>query len=218
MKIGIRHIIFDLDGTLVDSSRDITNALNHALTPHGLRELSVEDTIKLVGEGIGRLIEKVLPEELLPRRAEIMDEFLRYYEEHISDYSRLYPGVREALDMLKDNPLSVVTNKREHLSVKLLKNLGVLQYFRSIVGPDTTGERKPSPKPVLYACERAGVPPSNSILVGDSNIDIETGKAAGIITVAVPYGYRTKEDLKDADFHLKHDLTELIDLIKNITT
>jgi phosphoglycolate phosphatase len=216
MKPRIRHIIFDLDGTLVDSSLDITNALNHALGPHGLPPLTVEKTITLVGEGIGRLIEKVLPEGLSQKRDEILSNFLRYYEEHISDYSHLYPGVIDTLDMLKGRVLSVVTNKRERLSVKLLEDLGIARHFRSIIGPDTAGEKKPSPRPVLLACERAGVKTEETVMVGDSDIDIRTGKAAGLVTIAVPYGYRPPEMLKEADFILGKDLRDLPLLLEEI--
>lgn len=216
MKREIRHIIFDLDGTLVDSSRDITNAINHAITPHGLPPLTVEKTITLVGEGITRLIEKILPPELTGKKEDILSAFLSYYEAHLSDYSTLYPGVREALERLSNRVLSVVSNKRESLSVKLLKDLGIADCFRSIIGPDTAGERKPSPLPALLACERAGVKTEETVMVGDSDIDIQTGKAAGLITIAVPYGYRPPEMLKSADFILERDLGELHRLIEDI--
>ncbi len=216
MKHRVRHIIFDLDGTLVDSSLDITNALNHALMPHGLPPLTVEKTITLVGEGIGRLIEKVLPEELSLKKDRILSDFLKYYEEHISEHSHLYPGVTETLDMLKGRVLSVVTNKRERLSVRLLEDLGIARYFRSIIGPDTAGEKKPSPRPALLACERAGAEREETVMVGDSDIDIQTGKAAGLVTIAVPYGYRPPEMLKGADFILRKDLRDLPPLLEEI--
>jgi phosphoglycolate phosphatase len=206
----IKLIIFDLDGTLVDTSGDITNALNYALKPYGLRDLTVEDTIKMVGEGITRLIEKILENERIQMRDTVIKRFLDYYSEHLVDFSTLYPHVRETLEKLKDYKKAVISNKREYLSTRLLDKLDLLKYFDLVVGSDTTSERKPSAIPVIYVFTKLGVNPDESIIVGDSNYDIEAGKKAGLKTVAVTYGYRERQYLIDADY--------IIDSMKDLFT
>ena len=206
----IKLIIFDLDGTLVDTSGDITNALNYALKPYGLRDLTVEDTIKMVGEGITRLIEKLLENERIQMRDTVIKRFLDYYSEHIVDFSTPYPHVRETLEKLNDYKKAVISNKREYLSTRLLDKLDLLKYFDLVVGSDTTSERKPSAIPVIYVFTKLGVNPDESIIVGDSNYDIEAGKKAGLKTVAVTYGYRERQYLIDADY--------IIDSMKDLLT
>jgi len=206
----IKLIMFDLDGTLVDTSKDITNALNYAIKPYGLKDLTVEDTIKMIGEGITRLIEKVLSDEKSQWRDEVIKRFLAYYSEHLIDYSSVYPYVRETLEKLNGYKKAVISNKKEYLSMKLLDKLGLLKYFNLVIGSDTTSERKPSPIPVIHVFTKLGVDPHESIIVGDSNYDIEAGKRAGIKTVAVTYGYRERQYLLDADY--------IIDTIKDLFT
>src|SRR4030042_2278761 len=115
----IKLIIFDLDGTLVDTSRDITNALNYAIKPYGLKDLTIEDTIKMVGEGITRLIEKVLGDHKPQKKDDVIKRFLAYYSEHLIDYSSVYPYVRETLEKLNGYKKAVISNKKEYLSRKL---------------------------------------------------------------------------------------------------
>jgi phosphoglycolate phosphatase len=198
--MSIKLIIFDLDGTLVDTSRDITNALNHALTSHGLNSLTVKETKRLVGEGITRLVEKIIGENKAEEREEIIKKFLAYYEEHLVDFSYSYPDVKETLKTLKGYKKAVISNKRESLSKRVLENLDLLRYFDMVVGSDTTPERKPSPVPILYVLEHFHFQPDEAVIVGDSNFDIEAGKNAGVKTVAVTYGFREKEYLINADY------------------
>lgn len=198
--MSIKLIIFDLDGTIVDTSRDITNALNHALTSYGLNSLTVEDTKRLVGEGITRLIEKIIGDNKPGEREEIIKKFLAYYEEHLVDFSYSYPDVKETLKTLKGYTKTVISNKRESLSKRVLEKLDLLRYFDMVVGSDTTPERKPSPVPILYVLEHFHFQPDEAVIVGDSNFDIEAGKNAGVKTVAVTYGFREKEYLINADY------------------
>jgi len=209
----IKLIIFDLDGTLVDTSKDITNALNYAIKPYGLKDLTVEDTIKMVGEGITRLIEKVLGDHKSQKRDDVIKRFLAYYSEHLIDYSSVYPYVRETLEKLNGYKKAVISNKKEYLSMKLLDKLGLLKYFNLVIGSDTTSERKPSAIPVIHVFTKLGIDPHESIIVGDSNYDIEAGKKAGIKTVAVTYGYRERHYLLDADYIIDNikDLLMLLD-------
>src|SRR5512140_2407492 len=147
----IKLIIFDLDGTLIDSSVDITNALNYALEPYSLQRLSVADAIKLIGEGINRLIEKLVGDRGEAVTDAAIKRFLEHYTEHILDYTTVYPGVKETLEDLGSYKKAVISNKREELSKMVLEGFGLSRYFDIIIGSDTTPERKPSPVPILKA-------------------------------------------------------------------
>ena len=210
--MAFKLIIFDLDGTLVDTSIDITNALNYALKPYGLKDLTVDDTVKMVGEGITRLIEKLLGDKKFQARDDVIKKFLDYYSEHLIDYSNVYPHVRETIEKLNGYKKAVISNKREYLSTELLDKLDLLKYFNLVIGSDTTPKKKPSAIPVIYAVTKLGVGPQESIMVGDSNYDIAAGKKAGVKTVAVTYGYRERQYLMDADYMID-SIEELFELL-----
>ncbi len=217
--MAIKLIIFDLDGTLIDSSKDITEAINYAISPYGLAPLTTKDTIKLVGEGISRLIEKLLSNTAIKDndivKGEVMNRFLEYYTEHLLDNTRDYPGVRETLLNLKDYKKAVISNKREALSRKILEGLGLDQYFDIIIGSDSTPEKKPSPLPIKKVLKELCVSPEEALIVGDSNLDIDAGRAAELTTVAVTYGYRPYEMIKDADYVIDRieDILNILGLI-----
>ena len=210
----IKLIIFDLDGTLIDSSIDIANAINYAIEPYGARPITVKETISLVGEGITRLIEKLIEREgINADRNALTERFLEHYSAHLIDNTTIYPGVRETLQKLKGYKKAVISNKREALSTKILDDLGLLKYFDLVVGSDTTPERKPSPVPILHVLSKFNMNNEDAVIVGDSNFDIEAGKAAGIKTIAVTYGYRPLDLLKGADFIIDR-MDELIDIFR----
>lgn len=210
----IKLLMFDLDGTLVDTCRDITNALNYALNSYGLKSLTVEHTKELVGEGLTRLVERVLGGEKDRLREDVLGKFLDYYSEHLADYSREYPHVRETLERLTGYKKAVISNKREALSMRLLDLLDLLKYFNLMVGSDTTSEKKPSAIPVIYVLKRLEVSAGEALMIGDSNYDIEAAKKAGVKTVAVTYGYRGRQYLANADFIIESfgDLPAVLDI------
>ena len=210
---NLELIIFDLDGTLVDSGKDITKALNYAITPYGFKPFTVEDTIKMVGEGLTKLIEKILGDNNVSIKDAVLDRFIKYYSEHLADFTMPYPGVIKTLEMLGRYKKAVISNKRESLSKKLLEQLGLMKFFDVVLGSDSAAEKKPSPAPVKKVLEILGVEPQRAIIVGDSDFDIQAGKGAGLITVAVTYGFRDRETLKDADFIID-SIGELLTLIE----
>ncbi|MCI0469938.1 MAG: HAD-IA family hydrolase [Nitrospirae bacterium] len=219
----IKIIIFDLDGTLVDSSIDITNAINYAIKSYGIKPLAVQETISLVGEGITRLIEKVIEKNQGARGDSLMlkgdkeiliQRFLEHYSSHIVDNTALYPHVSETLISLNDYRKAVISNKRESLSEEILDKLGILSHFDLVVGSDTTAEKKPSPLPIQYVLRRLDFKPEEAAIVGDSNLDIEAGKAAGIKTIAVTYGYRPAEMLGSADYAIDR-MDKLIEILRS---
>lgn len=194
-------IIFDLDGTLVDTSVDICNAINYAIEPLNVQPVSVEETKFLVGEGITKLFEKLLAQKNKKFScSELVKRFSEYYSAHLIDVSAPYPGVVETLESLNGFRKAVVSNKRESFTLRIMKELDLSRFFEVIVGGDTVLSKKPSPGPLNYVLSRLGIMPSCAVIVGDSNYDIDAGKAAGVGTVAVTYGFRSIDYLREADF------------------
>jgi phosphoglycolate phosphatase len=198
--MAIQLIMFDLDGTLVDTSQDITNALNYAVEPFALKKLTVRDTVKMIGEGVTRLIERVCGEDRKDLKEIVIGRFLDYYSNHLTDHSVLYPKVTKTLETLHEYRKVVISNKRENLSRELLEKLQLLRCFDLIIGSDTTPEKKPSAVPLIHAIEKCNVIPEEAVMVGDSKFDVEAGKRAGVKTIAVTYGYGEKRDLLEADY------------------
>jgi phosphoglycolate phosphatase len=211
----IRLVMFDLDGTLVDSSVDITNALNYATEPYGFGKITPAQTIGMVGEGITRLIEKMVGPERAAVTTEVLDRFIRYYSDHLIDFTKPYDGIREMLERLGGYRKAVISNKREVLSKRLLEELDLLKYFDMVLGSDSAEERKPSPKPLQKVLAAFRMKPGEAVIVGDSNYDIEAGRAAGVHTVAVTYGFRGIEYLRAAD-RIISDIEELVPLLASI--
>ncbi|MBI4683276.1 MAG: HAD-IA family hydrolase [Nitrospirae bacterium] len=196
----LKLLIFDLDGTLTDTGRDITDALNYALSPFGVRKYSIEETKAMVGSGISKLLASLLPVNDESTRRLVTDRFIKYYSEHVVDYTSAYPHVKETLMQLDGYKKAVVSNKREALSKEVLNGVGLLQHFDIVWGSDSVRAMKPSPLPILDLMNMFYVLPEETAIIGDSNYDIEAGKAAGIKTIAVTYGFRGRDVLKDADF------------------
>lgn len=203
----IRLLIFDLDGTLIDSSQDITNAINYAITPFRAKPLTVSEIKERVGSGITKLIESIVTSE---QKEEAIRRFLEYYSAHLLDNTKEYPDVKEILLKLGNYKKAVVSNKREALSKRCLEGLGLLEFFDVVLGSDSVPEKKPSPMPVLEVLRRLGVSKDEAVVIGDSNYDIESAHSAGVKIIAVTYGYRPKEVLKNADFMID-DFRELMD-------
>ncbi|MEN2994897.1 MAG: HAD-IA family hydrolase [Thermodesulfovibrio sp.] len=212
----IELIIFDLDGTLVDSCEDIAQALNYCLKEKGIETFSKDEVREMIGEGVNRLIEKALQRRkvLMPIK-DIVECFINYYRKHIADFSKLYPNVKETLEELKGIKKVVISNKLTELSIKTLEALGILKFFDLIAGSDFFSERKPSAIPIIETMNRFSVSKEKTIIVGDSELDINAGLSAGVKTVAVTYGYRERQFLKNADFIIDN-FADLLKIVRNI--
>ncbi len=216
IRMSVKLVIFDLDGTLIDSSVDITDAINYAVEPYRVGPVTVQEAISLVGEGISRLMEKIIVKEGIEAdRDFLIERFVFYYSAHLTDNTTVYPGVRETLSQLGAYRKAVVSNKRESLSIKTLEQLGLSEYMDIIVGSETVGERKPSPLPVCHVLSVLGISPEEAVIVGDSNYDIEAGQSAGIKAVAVTYGYKPLDLLQGADFII-NSMPELIGILEKM--
>jgi phosphoglycolate phosphatase len=188
-------LVFDLDGTLVDTAADLVATLNVILDREGLRPVPFLDARSMVGHGARALIERGLAANGAEREVadidRLFDDYIAYYSAHIADGSRPFPGVVEALDHFAAEgwSLAVCTNKLEHLSVDLLEQLGLAARFDAICGADTFAARKPDPLALTETIRRTGGRPETAIMVGDSKTDIDTAKAAAVPVVAVDFGY-----------------------------
>jgi phosphoglycolate phosphatase len=201
MSMPVRLIIFDLDGTLIDSIGDITDAVNYALEPYALLPATPAETSGMVGDGAAKLLERVL--ERRNRNldlAALSGRFVEYYSAHIVKHTRLYPGVRETLEFLKPYRKALISNKFAALTSSILKIFNIAPCFELVLGSDTLKERKPSPVPILHTLSTLGVGLDEALIVGDSDVDVAAGRAARIRTVAVTYGYGKPGFEDDADF------------------
>ncbi len=197
----IRAVLFDLDGTLVDSLEDLTDAVNHIREAFSQPPLTTDAVCLCVGKGARHLVQQVLPGAAEADVDRALGLFLEFNRLHIADKSRLFPGILEALHEFaaRDIKMAVISNKNEALSVLLLKTLGIGTLFKNVTGGDTYRERKPSPLPLLYVAEKLGVDPTECVMVGDSINDIQAGQQAGIATIGCTWGYGNRVELAGAD-------------------
>ena len=188
-------IVFDLDGTLVDTAPDLIDALNHVLDREGLPAVPLHAARNLIGAGARKLIERGL--EVEGRSASVGDidrmtaDFIAYYADHIADTSRPFEGLEGALDDLtaRGHRLAVCTNKLEWLSKRLLDRLGLSARFAAICGADTFGVAKPDPAILRQTVARAAGALSSTIMVGDAGTDIGVARRAGVPVIGVSFGY-----------------------------
>jgi len=223
--MGIRKpemILIDVDGTLVDSVPDLAFCVDAMQQQLGLPKRGEAAVRNWVGNGVERLVERALTGELdgKPDAADFeraYPVFLDLYAENTSQRSCLYPGVREALDLLKANgyPLGCVTNKAAQFTEPLLADLGVADYFSIIISGDTLPVKKPDPGPLLHAAAHFGTAPEASLMIGDSVSDVTAARAAGFQIVCLGYGYNHGDDIRDAHPDAVIDtMTELLPLLE----
>ena len=191
----MQSIIFDLDGTLIDTAPDLVETLNVILRRQGLHPVGYGDAREMIGDGAKKLLERSVVSQQKNISATLLDklyqEFLVHYSDHIADRSRPFPGLESALDALAARGwrLAVCTNKLEWLSVRLLEALKLKDRFSAICGQDTFGIAKPNPEVLLRTIAAAGGEVRQAIMVGDSQTDIATARAAGVPVIAVDFGY-----------------------------
>lgn len=188
-------IVFDLDGTLIDTAPDLVDTLNVVFARYGLPPVPYETARNLIGGGAKAMIARGVEAEgrvLAPTELERMfTDFLAHYSAHIANRSRPFPGLVDALDTLAADGcrFAVCTNKLERLSVLLLEQLELAGRFEAICGQDTFGMQKPDPEMLRRTIAAAGGSLDRAIMIGDSNTDIRTARAAGIPVIAVDFGY-----------------------------
>jgi phosphoglycolate phosphatase len=192
--------IFDLDGTLIDSLADIVHSINLALARMHLQPLPESCIADFVGNGVSSLIERSLRESTGQQPGDDrIQEGIRLFQEeygkHLLDQTRLFPGVKEGLDRISWARFAIVSNKPEGFCRRILEDLGIGHRFGIILGGDSVLKRKPDPEALLKAMNYFKVPAAATAMIGDSAIDIQAGKAAGVMTCGVLGGFRPREEI-----------------------
>ncbi len=189
-------LIFDLDGTLADTRRDLTDAVNHARAAFGRAPLDVRTVTGFVGDGVAKLLERALPGLSASERAEARAAFDAFYAAHYCDHTRPYPGIPEALRRFAHKKRAVLTNKAEPFVAPMLERMGLRACFDAVQGACSGLPPKPDPAPVLRLLDRCDALPERTLLIGDGPQDIRAGQAARVRTCAVTYGFRTADELR----------------------
>jgi phosphoglycolate phosphatase len=212
----VRAFVFDLDGTLIDSKMDLVQSVNAMLRKTGRAELPTDLIASYVGHGAPQLIASALgPTASEEQRREGLAIFLAHYHKHNLDLTRAYPGVMEALRALAGIPMAVLTNKPTKMSVEILEGLKLAQFFRAVYGGDSFATKKPDPAGALAILNKLGASPAESAMVGDSDVDIETARNAGMLAVGVSYGFgEHNQEKQPADIYVD-SLTELAAIVDN---
>jgi phosphoglycolate phosphatase len=187
---SVRALIFDLDGTLIDSKRDLIRSVNAMLRELRRGELAEETISGYIGHGAPQLVARAMGNGSTDEeRQRALQFFLSYYEEHKMDSTCAYPGVAETLEQLARMPMAVLTNKPVRISVRILDELGLSQYFRAIYGGNSFETKKPDPLGARTILRELGAAPGEALLVGDSEVDVQTARNAGTLAAAVNYGF-----------------------------
>ena len=213
---SVRALIFDLDGTLIDSKQDLIRSVNAMLVETG-REPLHEDTVSsYIGHGAPRLVARALGNGATEQECErALRFFLAHYDAHKLDTTRAYPGVTEALLELRDFPMAVLTNKPVRASSKILEGLGLASFFRAAYGGNSFETKKPDPLGAKKILEELGAAPAQALIVGDSEVDVQTARNTGTLAAAVNYGFGTHDRAAyPADIYLDR-LTELAAMLRD---
>ncbi|MDD2759095.1 MAG: HAD-IA family hydrolase [Methylomonas sp.] len=189
-------VLFDLDGTLVDTAPDLITCLNQALAAYGYPGVSGNDVKSLISLGAMAMVKYAASNADEARQSQLLESMLECYQHNIAEHSRFYAGIAETLETIENRGLKwgVVTNKRERFTLPLMQALNLTQRAACVISGDTTANSKPHPEPMLAACSKARVKPENCVYIGDAAHDIAAGKNANMKTLAALYGY-----LKDGD-------------------
>jgi len=193
--------LFDLDGTLADTKRDLSDAVNRTFEELGLAPLPVDVVAGYVGDGIRKLIARALGENDTPRYRDAVARFREHYLAHLLDTTRFYPGIEPLLTRLARDgkKLAVVTNKPIEYTDKIIDGLGVRGRFDLVIGSDTTTRLKPDPQLLQYALEKTGAPAARTVMVGDGVNDIVAARAAAVRSCAVGFGLTPPDVLRRAE-------------------
>jgi phosphoglycolate phosphatase len=202
---SVRALIFDLDGTLIDSKVDLIHSVNAMLRELGRSELAAETISGYIGHGAPKLVARALGNGCTKEEQQrALQFFLSYYEMHKMDTTCAYPGVAETLEKLAGMPMAVLTNKPARISVRILDAMGLSKYFRAIYGGNSFETKKPDPLGAMTILRELNAGPQEALLVGDSEVDVQTARNAGTLAAAVNYGFGVHDrDAYPADIYLE---------------
>jgi len=212
--LAVRALIFDLDGTLIDSKSDLIRSVNAMLQELRRPQLAAETISGYIGHGAPQLVARALGGTATEEELKFaLQFFLAYYEDHKMDSTCAYPEVAETLQRLRHLPMAVLTNKPTRISVRILNALGLAHYFRVVYGGNSFETKKPDPFGAVTILRELGVAPSEALLVGDSEVDVQTARNAGTLAAAVNYGFGVHDrGAHPADLYLDR-FAELVNFI-----
>jgi len=204
--LPIKAVVIDLDGTLLDTAPDLADSAMAMAADMGLPSITLDEVKTYIGNGVSRLVKRVITRDMQADPApEVFAKALPIYEQHYANWvsrkSRPFAGVVEGLQAFKDLGVHVacITNKAERFTHPLLKDTGLFDYFELILSGDSLPEKKPSPLPLLHACQVFGIEPDELLLIGDSLNDTQAARAAGSPVFCVPYGYNRGRPVSELD-------------------
>jgi phosphoglycolate phosphatase len=210
--MSIDLLVFDLDGTLVDSQRDLTDAVNATRAWMGLAPLPSVTVARYVGNGAPVLLQRALPDAGEEGWTRGLQYFLEYYREHMLDSTVLYPGVREALEQLHAArvPLAVLTNKPIRFTMQMLERLGIDLHFFRVYGGNSFPVKKPDPAGLNALVAETGADRARTIMVGDSAVDVGTARNAGVLACGVRWGFQPETFASSPPDFMIDDMRELV--------
>lgn len=207
-------LVFDFDGTLVDTKKDIVDSVNRTLKELGLRTLDRETLSTFIGKGVNHLMTRSLEGTGCDDLPRAIDFFMRDYEEHLMDQTDLFPNCRATLEHFAHKENTILSNKPTRFITQILDALDYRAPFSTIIGGDLMPEKKPDPGGLRHILTQHNVRPEEALMIGDSLVDIETGKRAGVPTCGVTYGHAGRQSLETAQPNwIIDDLSELKQLI-----
>lgn len=187
------YLLFDLDGTLIDSIPDLAMALNLLRAELSCPPLSIEQAAAMVGDGVSVLVKRALGEELF--QPAHVERFLRIYDQHLLDATRCYPGIETLLQQHPAEKMAIITNKPHAQTQAILEGLHIQHHFSVIIGGDTYAQKKPDPYPLQQALIALGAEPRQAVMIGDHHTDLHAGKGAGTATCFCAYGFGNSDGL-----------------------
>ncbi|MEE4253258.1 MAG: HAD-IA family hydrolase [Desulfuromusa sp.] len=205
---NLHYLLFDLDGTMVDSVPDLTLSLNLLRAELDCAPLLEKQVAPMIGDGVGALVKRALGENLY--HPVHRDRFMELYAEHLLDHTICYPGIEELLNCHSADKMAIVTNKPYQLTMEILDGLELTRHFKVIVGGDSYSEKKPHPLPVIKALEGLGAVPEQAVMIGDHHTDLYSGREAGTATCFCAYGMGHTDGLA-TDFYAEQS-TDLLKL------
>lgn len=216
MARDFNTVVFDLDGTLADTIRDVADGVNGALHRMGFPPISLEQVKKAVGPGKDEFIGMIFPNVDNPDTKTFLSIFREIYWDHCLDQTSLFEGMDGVLARLRDRKLGVASNKPKAFSERILDGLGVRDQFDEVMGPEDVVHAKPHPEMIVKLLKRVGGKPAKTLLIGDTDKDMLAGRGAGVRVCGVRYGYGQVEDIErqNPDFMIESP-AELLEIIEN---
>ena len=221
---SINAVLFDLDGTLLDTAPDIYAAINNTLQHHGYEQTTLETVSNGISHGAAWIFQQLLGQSVSQQQYQYISEhFFEHYQQSSFSGTRKFPGITELLNYLKQSNITwgVVTNKSSRFTLPILKHMKLDQLASCVISGDTTEHRKPHPAPVLLACRQLATAPRNTLFFGDHEKDIVAGHAAGTCTAFAKYGYidsdlKASNNFKTAAAHTIDHPMQLADIINQL--